>query len=186
MSALKNTEFFTFENEVWYKAADGIQRRLTESDPTVRELLAHLSEFYPDALAALEVHYKRLSGNIVHYRFRIVQRFCKCNLGNIDHVPDLCSGGQIHFEHVPCPLRGECSLEGVVCHPKFNSKISAAEMRVLELVFRQMRCEDIADRLCLSLHTVKNHKRNAYNRIGVHTTAEFIAYANAHNLFNIE
>lgn len=186
MKTLSGIEFFSFEDEVWYRTAGGEQKKLAESDPVVRELLVYLGENYPCALEALEEMYRRLSGNIVYFRYRIARRFCKCNFGCIDHVPDVCSDGRMHFEHVPCPLRGECLFENVVCHPKFNSKISAAEMRVLELLYKQLRCEEIADRLCLSTHTVKNHKRNAFNRIGVHSTSEFIAYANTHNLFNLE
>jgi DNA-binding CsgD family transcriptional regulator len=186
MEAIRSIEFFSFEDEVWYRAADGTQKKLSESDPVVRGVFDYLSEFHPEALSALEEKYARFSPNIVHYRYRVARRFCKCNFGAIDHVPDVCSEGRMHFEHISCPLRGECPLEGIVCHPKFNSKISTAEMRVLELVHKHVRCDEIAERLCLSLHTLKNHKRNAYNRIGVQNTAEFIAYANAHNLFNVE
>ena len=177
MKPLGTIEFFTFESEVWYRATDGTQRRITEGDPIVRELLAHLSEFYPDALAALEEHYKRLSGNIVHYRFRIVQRFAKCNLGNIDHVADVCAAGRLHLEHVACPLRGECSLEGVCCSPKFNSKISPAEMRVLELLCDGLSRPEIADKLCLAELTVDNHIRNMRTRLGLRKESELVAYA---------
>ena len=185
MKSINGIEFFSFEDELWYRTTDGT-RKLTESDPVVRWVFDYLSEFYPEALAVLEERYGRFIPNIVHYRFCIVLRFCKCNFGAIDPVPDVDSDGQMRFEHVPCPLRGECPMEGVVCHPKFNSKISAAEKRVLELVYRQMPVDEIASRLCLSPHTVKNHKRNAYNRIGVHKDSEFMAYANAHNLFKDE
>ncbi len=116
MKTFGTIEFFTFESEVWYRATDGTQRRLTESDSIVRELLAHLSEFYPDALASLEEHYKRLSGNIVHYRFRIVQRFCKCNLGNIDHVADVCSAGRLHLELNLPPLPKSCRVLSYSTH----------------------------------------------------------------------
>ncbi len=186
MEAIRSIEFFSFEDEVWCRSASGDQRKLTEGDPVVREMFDHLSEFYPDALAKLEEKHKRFSGNIVHYRYRIVRSFCRCNFGSIDNVPDVDTSERMHFEHISCPLRGECPMEGIVCHPKFNSKISSAEMRVLELVFRQVRVEEIAERLFLSIHTVKNHKRNAYNRIGVHKDSEFVAYANDHNLFNVE
>ncbi len=186
MGAIRSIEFFSFEDEMWYRASDGTQRKLTEGDPVVREVFDYLSDFHPEALKALEEKYGRFSPNIVHYRYCIVRRFCRCNFGNIDHVPDVCSEGRMHFEHVLCPLRGECPLEGVVCHPKFNSKISPAELRVLELACQGLGLEEIADRLCLSIHTVKNHKRNACRRIGAHSTPELIAYANAHNLFPIE
>ena len=186
MKTLSGIEFFTFEGEVWHRTPGGEQKKLIEGDPAIRELLDSLSENYPEAHAALEEVFEKLKGNKVYQRYRMVKRFCKCNWGAIDPVPDVCADGQMHFEHVPCPLRGECKHENIICHPKFNSKISPAEKRVLELVYKGVRCDEIADRLYLSIHTVKNHKRNAFARIGVSDTPAFIAYANAHNLFNIE
>jgi DNA-binding CsgD family transcriptional regulator len=186
MESIKGIEFFSFEDEVWYRTIGGEQRKLSESDPVVRWAYDHLSEFYPEALARLEEQHRRSSANVVYYRYRIVRTFCRCNFGSIDNVPDVDCSDRMHFERVACPLRGECPMEGVVCGPKFNSKISAAEMRVLELVFRQVSVEEIAERLHLSIHTVKNHKRNAYSRIGVHSTPEFIVYANDHKLFEVE
>lgn len=186
MKTIRGIEFFAFEDEMWYRNGVGEQCKLSEGDPIIKVIFDYMSEFYPDALAKLEERHRRFSGNIIHYRYRIVRTFCKCNFGNIDNVPDVGSDEHLHFEHVQCPLRGECSMEDIVCHPKFNSKISAAEMRVLELIYKQVRIEEISEILCLSLHTVKNHKRNAYNRIGVHRDSEFISYANTHNLFSVE
>lgn len=186
MIRIGGIEFFTFEEDVWYSMPDGSQHKLVEKDELVRMLYDHIGEFYPEALAKLEDRFSSFSRNIVYYRYKIVRMFCKCNFGVIDNVPDIDQNEVFHFEHVPCPLRGECSMEGIVCHPKFNSKISEAEMRVLELIYRGVPREKIADRLCLSPHTVNNHVKNAYQRIGARGNAEFIAYANTHNLFPIE
>ena len=43
--------------------------------------------------------------------------------------------------------------------------------------------KDIADTLYLSSHTVKNHIKSAYARLGVHEKSEFIRYAKDNNLF---
>ncbi len=186
MKAIRGIEFFSFESEVWCRTADGEQRMLTQGDPVVREMHDYISENYPKALAGLKDWHAMFSRNEVYQRYRMVRSFCKCNFGSIDHVPDVSVDGRMHFEHVPCPLRGDCPMENVICHPEFDSKISPSEMRVLELIYRQMSVEEIADRLYLSIHTVKNHKRNAYHRIGVPDTPAFITYANDHNLFNVE
>jgi DNA-binding CsgD family transcriptional regulator len=186
MKAIRGIEFFTFESEAWYRLTDGAQRMLTQGDAVVREMYGFISDRYPKALAALKEWHSKYRRNEPYQRYRMVRTFCKCNFGSIDHVPDVDTDGRMHFEHVPCPLRGDCPMENVICHPEFDSKISPSEMRVLELVYRQVGVEEIADRLCLSIHTVKNHKRNAYHRIGVPDTPAFIAYANDHNLFNVE
>lgn len=186
MIRIRGIEFFTFEEDVWYRKPDGGQHKLTEHDETVRELHGFISEFYPAALAKLEERFKKFSSNIVYYRYKIVRMFCKCNFGLIDNVPDIDACGLVHFEHVPCPMRGDCPFENIVCHPKFNSQISEAEMRVLELLHRCTPRDEIAVQLCLSPHTVNNHIKNAYQRIGVHKDAEFIVYASKHNLFKVE
>lgn len=187
MKNFSNIEIYTFENDVWYKTATGEQRKLDVADRDfIRYMIEHISEFYPKAFAALQDKYKRLSDNIAFYQYKIVWMFCKCNFGIIDNIKDVDSEGGMHFEYISCPLRGECLLEGVVCNPVFNSKISESENRVLKLLFKGVEKMDIADRLCISIHTVNNHIRNAYKRIGVHEKAEFISYANKHNLYGNE
>lgn len=185
---MNSTEFYTFESDVWFRDASGKHERLTEQHrDLVRSVIQHLEEFYPRALAVLQERYKRCSANTTYYQFRIVQAFCKCNFGVIDETQsDIDAKNNFHFEHVPCPMRGECPMENVVCHPQFNSKISPAETRVLELVFHKYSEDEIAERLFLSPHTVHNHIRNAYTRIGVREKADFIDYAHKHNLFKEE
>lgn len=184
MKTIRGIEFFSFEDEVWYRSADGSQHKLTENDRTeIGYVFDYICDFYPDAFAKLQEKYKRCASNVPYYQYKIVWSFCKCNFGIIDNTDDIDENGDMHFEHVPCPMRGECPYENVVCHPKFNSKISDSEMRVLELLFKNLPKEEIALRLYLSIHTVNNHIRNAFQRIGVHEKAEFIDYAHKHHLF---
>lgn len=177
-------EFFTFNDEVWCRSENGTSK-LQASSEIVRVIYEKVSEFYPDAFKALNKEY----GNLMdekYKRFRIVNRFLKCNFGIIDQTLDLNDQGKFRFECVQCPMRGECKYENVICNPKFDSQISDAELRVLRLLYHGKSREDIADALCLSPKTVNNHIWNAYTRIGVHTLGEFIEYANSHNLFNDE
>lgn len=174
-------EFYTFNDEVLCRY-DGNTEKLSVSSDIVRLVYEKLSEFYPFALQALNKEYANLMDE-KYKRFRIVNRFIKCNFGIIDKAIDINEQGRFKFECVPCPLRGECRNENVICNPKFNSKISDAEMRVLRCLYKGMDRESISDKLCLSQKTVNNHIWNAFTRIGVHTQAEFITYANANNLF---
>lgn len=185
---MKNIEFYNFEREVWYRTADGRGEQLTEDNREVVELMIDkIKALYTSANKALRECYAKLSYNPKMFEYRIVKRFCKCNFGAIDtSSSDVDNLGRFNFEQVQCPLRGECKLEGIVCNPKFNSQISDSEMRVLELVFRGEEKEYIADKLCLSPHTINNHIRNAYTRLGFHEKAEFIDYAHVNNLFKDE
>ena len=184
MTRFDNIEVYSFEDDVWYRTPDNKHLKLTEADRDfVSHIIRKIQEFYPKAYERLNHIYSRCSSNLPYYQYKIVWRFCKCNFGNIDNINDLSCYGRMNFEHVACPLRGECSSEGVICHPEFNSKISDAEMRVLKMVYDGFSNDEISDMLCLSVHTVKNHIRNAYNRIGIHEKAEFIKYAKDNKLW---
>lgn len=181
---LYNVEFYTFENELWYRDANGNARKFTEkSDDITAEMIQVIEEFYPEAYAALEKEYAKCKNNIRYFRYRIVLRFCRCNFGKIDNIKDIDNQSILHFEHVTCPLRGECQLEGIVCHPEFNHRISPAEMRVLKLWYNGLSKKQIAEELYLSYHTVCNHIHNAFMRLNLHNKAEFIKYAETNNLF---
>ncbi|MDR1561169.1 MAG: helix-turn-helix transcriptional regulator [Holosporaceae bacterium] len=149
-------------------------------------MLDKIESLYPKAYSALNKEYKQLTAIPSLKRFNIVNRFCRCNFGTIDNIRDIDGKGRFVFEYVPCPLRGECRLEGVVCAPEFNSKISDSEMRVLELLYRGFEKEEIAEKLHLSIHTINNHIRNAYTRLGFHEKAEFIDYAHRNKIFKNE
>ena len=177
-------EFFTLNNEVWYRV-DGSCRKLNVGDIIIDELLDILVEMYPNAYRALDKEYKGIE-DLGLKRFRMVARFCKCNFGNIDNVFDIQSNRKFVFEEVACPLRGECRHENVICNPAFNSRISKREMAVLHLLYQGKSNSEIAEKLYLSSATVHNHIANAYARIGVHSKSEFIEYARSNNLFPAE
>ncbi len=97
---------------------------------------------------------------------------------DIDHV------GNFNFEEPECPMKGECPHEGVICRPKFNSKLSSREIEVMKLYYENMDDSEISSRLYISIDTVRTHKRNAFQRLKIHSMSEFILYAKNHNLFN--
>lgn len=182
---MRPIEFYTFEDEVCFRTEDGNSGQLTEdSRDVVCFMNNQIKELYPDAYKKLSKLFDKLSVSPRLHQYRVVKRFCKCNFGEIyQSAYDVDSKGRFHFEKVACPLRGECDMENIVCNPKFNSRISDSEMRVLELVYKGCEKEYIANTLCLSLHTVNNHIRNAYTRLGFHEKAEFVDYAHRNNLF---
>lgn len=179
-------ELYTFEDELWYRLADGSNNRLTESSvDIIRMMHDKIETFYPKAHSALVAEYIRCASNIQFYKYRIVKRFCKCNFGNIDNIPDIDKFDRMNFERVSCPIRGECRLESIVCRPEFNTHISDAEMRVLKLWYNGCEKSDIAENLYLSVHTVNNHIRNAFTRLGIHDKAEFFKWATTNKIFTI-
>ena len=185
VSRMERVEFYNFEDEVWYKDSNGAQQKLDECSDIVPKMFEKIEQFYPKAFKALCAEYSRCSLNLSYYRFKIVNRFCKCNFGNIDNVPDV-KDGIFAFERVPCPLRGECRLEGVVCNPEFENRVSKSELRVMKLVAQSKTAEVIADELYLSVYTVRNHLRNIYARLGLHNRQELMNYIYKSKMFQDE
>ncbi len=55
--------------------------------------------------------------------------------------------------------------------------LTAREIQILGLIAQDLRNQEIADRLCLSVHTVKNHVHNMLERLELTTRAEVVKYA---------
>lgn len=184
---MDEVEFYIYGNELWCKYADGRNKIVTEqSSDIVQPMLDIIMERYPEAYKALEREYRNSSANIPYYQFLIVRRFCKCNFGKLDTTKaDVTKNGTFNFEKVECPLRGECKHEGVICFPKFNSKLSEQELRVMELIYKGATNYEVGENLYISPHTVKNHMKSVYCKLGIHEKSEFIRYANDNNLFNL-
>lgn len=184
---LSNIEFFTHEEEVLYRLPGESVKTLTQADTEIVDGLNSLVEtFYPKAFNALAEEYKGCALNRRYFNFRRAARFIRCNFAQYDNAPDVTETGLFNFEYVPCPLRGECPYDRVICRPEFDSKISPAEMPVMELWYKGMNEGEIAEKLFLSPHTVHNHIRNAYRRVGVRSRAEFVLFASSNNLFKDE
>ena len=184
---MEGLEFYTFNSELWYRTSDGKTDIVDESKTDlIQILLSKIRDMYPKAYEALKEEYSRSASNVPYFQFLIVRRFCKCNFGKLDTTTaDIHNNGSFNFEKVDCPLRGECKYEGVICNPKFNSKLSKAEERVMKLYYQGESKEEIAEKLYLSVETVKNHIKASYIKLGIHEKAEFVKYANRNNLFNV-
>lgn len=169
---------------MWYRegGSESFERLTDGHTEIIDAILEMLSTFYPKAYAALSQEYGGCALNRRYHRYRMVARFVRCNFAQLDTVPDI-EGRRMNFEHVQCPLRGECRYDRVVCRPEFEHRLSPAEEPVMRLWYEGLEESEIGRRLYLSPHTVHNHIRNAYRRTGTHSRAEFTRYANDHNIF---
>jgi DNA-binding CsgD family transcriptional regulator len=52
---------------------------------------------------------------------------------------------------------------------------SKREIEIIRLMAKGLKSQEIANRLSLSLHTVKNHRKNVIRKAGVRTSAELVA-----------
>ena len=183
---MRAIEFYTTpKGDVMLKPEDMPETELKETDyDFINRLLSILEEFYTDAYNALLKVYGKNALNKAYQRFLMIRRFIKCNFGNYDNMVDLDENWNFNFEFVQCPLRGECPLQDVVCNPKFNSKLTDRQMDVMRMLYNGSDDEDIAEALFISPETVKNHRKNSFRKLGIHSLSEFMRYANKNNLFN--
>lgn len=64
--------------------------------------------------------------------------------------------------------------------------LSDREKDITVCIAKGMNNKEIADYLYLSVYTVTTHRRNIFNKLRIHTTAELIVYAIANKLISIE
>lgn len=63
--------------------------------------------------------------------------------------------------------------------------LSQREKEIVECVAKGMSNKEIADSLCLSIHTVTTHRRNISQKLEIHTPAGLTIFAIANGLVNI-
>lgn len=185
MGSFANIEFYTTpDGDVMVKELGQPAKLLKDSDrDLIGRLLTVISDRYPHAHRALMDLYSKSTMNRVYYEYKVVHRFIRCNFGEYDQYNiDIDKNGTFRMEEVRCPLRGECTLEGVVCKPVLDTKLSDREMEVFSMVVENMTKEEIAASLYISPFTVDRHRDNIKAKIGVRTIAEMVTYWHKNNL----
>ncbi|MBQ0161318.1 MAG: response regulator transcription factor [Bacteroidales bacterium] len=66
--------------------------------------------------------------------------------------------------------------------PEENYDLSERENEVLVLVAKGLSSKEIADQLCISIHTVNTHRKNITHKTGIKSVAGLAVYAMLHNL----
>lgn len=184
---MRAIEFYmTPKGEVMLREEGKPEHQLKEQDyEFISAFLGVLEEFYPKAYDKLMEEYAKNELNRTYRDFLAVRRFIKCNMGNYDNTLDLDESWNFNFEFIKCPLRGECRGEGVICSPKFDSKLSDRQIDVMRMCYEGKADEEIAENLFITLDTVKNHRKNSFRKLDIHSMSEFMRYALKNNLFNL-
>lgn len=183
---MKAVEFYTTpEGEVTLREVGCAERQLVATDTEfIQAILQHIREYYPQAYNALMELYSKTLPNKSYRDYLAVRRFIKCNFGVYDNEIDVDGNGNFHFEFVSCPLRGECKYDKILCQPAFDSTLSERQLEIMRLCYEGVSDAEIAERLFISIHTVANHRKASFYKLGIHSMAELNRYAATHNLFN--
>ena len=68
-----------------------------------------------------------------------------------------------------------------------NSKdLSSRETDVLQLIVKGITNKEIADKLCLSFHTITTYRKNISAKLNIHSTAALTIFAILHGIVNPE
>ena len=69
---------------------------------------------------------------------------------------------------------------------KKHESLSKREVEVLICIIKGMSNKEVADKLCLSTHTVVTHKRNISSKLKIHSTAGLIIYGIVNKLVELD
>ena len=67
-----------------------------------------------------------------------------------------------------------------------SAEFTAQEKRIIELCREGLPGKLIADRLCISLRTVDNHKNHIFRKLGISNTMEMVQYAIKNGIIQVE
>lgn len=67
--------------------------------------------------------------------------------------------------------------ETMRCKEKGNETLSKREMEIIREIAMGLSNKEIADKLCLSTHTIMSHRKNIARKLDIHSTAGLTIYA---------
>lgn len=138
-----------------------------------RKMLELISVQYPGAKDALDKLYESSRLNPPYYDYVRVHRFIRCNMGKLDGLSWDVNGGVLHLEEVDCPLRCECSLQGVVCKPK-PFGLTEREAEVATMISSGMSYDEVSAELRIEHSTIKNILQKARKRLHLNSTKSLV------------
>lgn len=113
-----------------------------------------------------------------------LKQFVECRFGGLDGSADLIEGKFQDGEYHPCPKRGSCPHEGVLCKLPFinGSRLESIEVDIIKMSVTDTKNEVIAENLELPLGTFHQIKKNLYQKMAVNTKQELTLRAFFYNL----
>lgn len=166
MKEFKKIEFQTGPNGFLQVNHDGVLFEYKENDYDFTQLaMAWLEENYPDAVKYLEGKFKKNKWNRRLFEWSIVTNFFSCKCGALDDELDIDADGEIHVEHVNCPIRSFC--EDKICRMLSKYKLTDEESKVIPLLADGMSHESIGIILGKNANTIKSTINRACKRFEI-------------------
>lgn len=161
-----------------------IQVLTSDNSDVINTILDIVEKNYADAYSALQECYDSSKLNVPYYRYRMANRFIRCNCGAFDTLKtDIDDKGYLNLEQVDCPLRGsgDCIYEGVICMPSRSSILSPRQEELAALLAEGRTNWDIADLMKISISTVHNMIQVIKNKLKIQNTGQIVAWYNSYH-----
>jgi DNA-binding CsgD family transcriptional regulator len=113
-----------------------------------------------------------------------IKQFITCRFGGNDKQSDIINN-KTTPDYYNCGKRGVCKHEFIVCRPVFSStgeKLSRCEIAVIKLIAEDLTDECIADKLCVSVNTIKSHRATITQKLNVKTKNGIVRFAVENNI----
>jgi DNA-binding CsgD family transcriptional regulator len=169
-----NTEFFTVISATGAKAMClyGGKPYGYDATPDCRK------EIVRQDMKANPVKERAMEAMVGFNEARKIEKYIMCNFGALNDDADIDEHNKMSQpEYVPCPSRGQCNQEGIGCSNILVGEVllSKRETPVFKLV--DLEDEEIAEKLFISVNTVKNHFANIRNKTGFKDKKAMIHWA---------
>ena len=184
MKANRRTEFINGDNGRVIVVHEERVSHLDDKEnrDLIDELYERIEKEFPEAFKALANYYSKSRMNKWYFKYKLVKKFVMCNFGENDFKNwDIDEMNHLNFERVKCPCRGECPLENVVCSPIFASGLTRREEEIIKIVRRGGTAEMIAEKMGISVNTVRSHMNNIMSKLGKHNFIEVIDWWHENN-----
>ncbi|MDE6854389.1 MAG: LuxR C-terminal-related transcriptional regulator [Muribaculaceae bacterium] len=134
-------------------------------------------------------HYKHRNNNMLNYvLYDIIN--CGGDLGSHSEVEDvlfLPQAIKLEKKLGTRPAASECSeTESSIDDAQPDATLSSREREIIACVAKGMSNKEIAEALCLSIHTVTTHRRNIASKLQIHSPAGLTIYAILNKLIDIK
>lgn len=106
-------------------------------------------------------------------KYKAVSRFIRCNFGVRDNFNVDFDGNFFSFEEVPCPLRGLCKHENIICKPKLTALGNKA-LQDVRLILEGYEPKQIAQMTGRKLMSVNHSLAKSRLKLGVESNNKMI------------
>lgn len=172
----KNVEMFVQNNELKVIQGGKIIPFAELAFATISILEEEIAKDKLVELALLDMH--------PHSKIKRTEQFAKCRLGGLDFKPDIENNVLQDGEYWPCPKRGNCPHEGLLCKlPVINGqRLNNTEVKIMQLSATEITNDVMAEVLELPLGTLHKIKKGLYDFMGIQTKQEATLLSKFHNL----